>query len=212
MTLPVGSFLIGVACFGLASAYQIRFSERLTVPTAAALAPMVAWLGTALMRGGRWYLLIIAPITAGLFQVASRQGLSLVSFHALFFGLSVLVSVTGWRLGVRSALLPALVASALYLAGDYARQQFVTPTNSPSVRADKRTWWLLQAVLICACGLTVLAVERMDWPAFVAMAGVLVLTKREFEAFALSRAAYVQTMRAIDVLKRLEVPTSRSAD
>jgi hypothetical protein len=67
-------------------------------------------------------------------------------------------------------------------------------------RHDLTVWWLLQGVLLCACGVTVLMLERMRWPAFLAMAAVLALTKREFDAYGKSRIAYDQTVRALDRL------------
>jgi hypothetical protein len=71
-------------------------------------------------------------------------------------------------------------------------------------------WLLLQAVLLSACGVTILVQERMGWPAFVVMAAVLALTKREFEAFGESGKAYDQTLRALDRLAEREQPTGNA--
>jgi hypothetical protein len=125
--------------------------------------------------------------------------------HVALFGLVTVTLMGLGAAGLRDPLLRALVGGVVYLAGEYFAQRLGTHQQvlAPS---DRKTWLLLHGVLLCACGLTALGVEEMDWPAFIAMAFVLLLTKREFEAFALSRTAYDQTVRAIDRLKGLEAP------
>ena len=198
MTLVVG-YIVGCACYGLATSFAIRFNERLTVASAAAFAPAVAWSAFAQRRP---VLLFVPVLFAGLVLILRRRPLVECATHAALFGAVVAVVVVTRIVGVDEVLVPSLIGGVVYLTADYALQRRTAALVVLAVGQEPRTWWLLQGVLLCACGLTGLGVEQMDWPAFVAMAGVLVLTKREFEAFAQSREAYQQTLRALEKLQQ----------
>lgn len=196
MNVVVG-YIVGCACYGLATTFPIRFSDRLYVASAAAFAPAVAWSAFA---QSHLALLALPPLFAALALTLRRHPLRESASHAALFGLVVTLTGAARVAGIDQVLLPSLVGGAAYLGVDYLRQRRAA-SPAPLIGSDMRTWWLLQGVLLCACGLTGLGVEQMDWPAFAAMAGVLVLTKSEFEAFAQSREAYQQTVRAVEGLQ-----------
>lgn len=191
--------VIGAVCYALATGYEIRFTSRRTVATASVLAPPIAVL--AVDDGFALFLAGLAPVLSLVFLLVVRKPVHRVFTHGLLYVLVLGTTGVLGRLGFGTALVHAVVGSGVYLLGDYASQRL---RSKQPLSSDRRTWLMLHGVLICACGLTALGVARMDWPAFVAMAFVLVLTKREFEAFALSRTAYEQTVAAIDKLKRLD--------
>jgi hypothetical protein len=196
--------LVGSTCYALATAFEIRFTNNTTVPTAAALAPAVCLVALG-GEGNYSYLLPLAPAAAIVLLLATRRPVHEVIWHVVLFGV-VATSVQGLGLvGVRDPLVRALIGGSQYLLGQYVAQR-LRARCALLPREDRKTWLLLHGVLVCACGLTALGVDEMDWPAFIAMALVLVLTKREFEAFAQSRTAYEQTVAAIGRLKSLESP------
>jgi hypothetical protein len=201
LLLPV---VVGAMCYGLSTAFEIRFTSKTTVPTAAALAPAVCLVAMG-GHGDYAYLLALAPAAAALSLLVTRRPFDEIVLHVALFGL-VAATVQGLgMLGLEDPLARALVGGTEYLLGQYSVQR--VRMHSPLLaHGDRKTWLLLHGVLICACGLTALGVGEMDWPAFIAMALVLVLTKREFEAFALSRTAYEQTVQAVERLKSLEAP------
>jgi hypothetical protein len=154
---------------------------------------------------------MVGPLVAVAVLVArSHRAQELVS-HLLLFAATLAVFEVMEHAGLDEPLVGGLLAGMIYLAGEGLRQRASSDWTNDK-RADRRTFWLLNAVVLCACGLTVLGVQEMDWPAFVAMAAVLALTKREFEAFALSRDAYAQTVSALEELKRQAgaMPSDRS--
>lgn len=198
MTPAVG-FFVGSACYALSAVFAIRLSDRRSVATAAAFAPALAWWA---IYQEHVALLTIPPVLGVIALVIGRRSASNAAWQVVFFVATVILVGALAILGVRGVLLPAIVGGAIYLAGDFLRQRGLHQPRVPEPREDRRTWWLLQGVLLCACGLTGLGVEQLDWPAFAAMAAVLVLTKHEFEAFAQSRKAFEQTIRAVEKLTR----------
>jgi hypothetical protein len=190
-------FLVGALCFGLSTIFGIRLRDDLTVPTAAALAPTAAAL-TVSASSTHWSLLLVAPAAAGLALILMRAPFLEVFSHVGLFLASVGILTTGVSANGRltASLLLALGLTLAYSVVEVGRQK-LSFRGHAHITADLRMWWLLQAVLVCASGLTVLVVERLGWPAFAAMAAVLALTKREFEGFALSRVALDQTVRAL---------------
>jgi hypothetical protein len=208
MTVAEASSAVGILCYGLAAAFRIRFSETATAPTGASLAPPVLLISGGLAE--THYLLVLAgcQCAATISAVAARRFGRVFVTQTAAFGICVIaLKVLEGAVGDRLVL--AILGATLYLAVDYALLRIWARTSLLPAE-DRRTWLLLQAVLVCACGLTMLGVTQLTWPAFLAMALVLVLTKREFEAFAKSRMAYTQTVRAIDRLKELETPFSGS--
>jgi hypothetical protein len=201
MTAALAGYLVGALCYGLSTAYGIRFSSDLTVPTAAALGPAVAWSGLSLARHESSLLLAIGPLVAVVVHLVRRRSYWEVTSHTGLFLVSVLVFLGFRRVGLEDLLVPALISGVAYLIGEFTRQRAPRARRRHFADGDVRTWLMLQAVLVCACGLTMLGLRQMDWPAFVAMAAVLALTKHEFEAFALSRTAYEQTLSAVEELK-----------
>jgi drug/metabolite transporter (DMT)-like permease len=142
-------------------------------------------------------LIVVAPLLAGLVATLLRRSVREAWRHCLLFGVSgLMIALFGRPYGVSMrSLFVCVGASVLYAMGwvFLSRASFSLRSGG----TDQGVYFLLLAVLVCACGLTVLASDRMGWPAFIAMAGVLALTKREFESFALSRTAYEQTVRAL---------------
>ena len=197
----VDSVLVGSVCYGISAVVGIKLRDDLTIPTAAALAPAVGALSLPIVGRSAWYLLA-GPVvaTVGLL-LARRQVLEVVS-HATLYG----ACIVGLR-AVAPALEPtgilvvaaASVGTVLYSLGEVARQK-ISYRGHAHITADLRMWLLLMGVLVSACGLTILVVGRLGWGAFVAVAGVLALTKREFEGFAASRLALDQTVRALQRL------------
>jgi hypothetical protein len=202
MTMALAGYLFSAACYGLATGYGIRFDAGHSVSTAAALAPAVVWVGLNLPATTNPGLLGVGPAVALLVLIALRRRIHEVLSHVMLFGITLGIFGVMNYAGLDEPLVGGLLAGGIYLVGDAVRQHLVSSGRASVRRSDQRTYWLLHAVLLCACGLTVLGVQEMDWPAFAAMAVVLALTKREFEAFALSRDAYDQTVSAIDQLKR----------
>jgi hypothetical protein len=209
--MALAGYIFSACCYGLSVGYGIRFDDRHSVPTAAALAPAVVWVGLSLPGTTRHGWLMVGPLVAVAVLVArSHRAQELVS-HLLLFAATLAVFEVMEHAGLDEPLVGGLLAGMIYLAGEGLRQRASSDWTNDK-RADRRTFWLLNAVVLCACGLTVLGVQEMDWPAFVAMAAVLALTKREFEAFALSRDAYAQTVSALEELKRQAgaMPSDRS--
>lgn len=204
MTRSEVPFVVGAICYALSTAYGIRFTNNRTVPTAAALAPAVCLVGL----GDDVFspsVMVLCPIGALFVLLARRRPTAEIVRHVGLFGLVTGTLVGLGAAGLQDPLALAVVGGVVYLLGENIAQR-IRVGKQLLVEGDRRTWLLLHGVLVCACGLTALGVQQMDWPAFIAMAFVLVLTKREFEAFALSRTAYAQTVRAIDRLKGLEAP------
>jgi hypothetical protein len=200
------SSAVGVLCYGLSTGYGIRFTEHAAAPIAAALAPPVLILALSLNGSGpicAFAGCLLAAVVVGLLL---RRPLRDLLRHSSNLCLTA-GSLVALRSAVDDLLILALSGAAIYLAADYLAQR-LRAHQRLLPRADMTTWWLLLGVLLSACGLTALAVSQLDWPAFLAMALVLVLTKREFEAFAKSRAAYAQTLRAVARLKEMESPIS----
>ena len=195
------NYLVGCASFGFATIFTIKLRDDLTVPTSAALAPPLSLLALALPETERG-LLLLAPLFALLVLVLARRVLLEVVQHLLL--LTAIYVVIELAVGPDAADSPRVLALSLLLTCAYSVSAFVLHVprrrHQSESRHDLTVWWLLQGVLLCACGVTVLMLERMGWPAFLAMAAVLALTKREFDAFGKSRIAYDQTVRALDRL------------
>jgi hypothetical protein len=202
MTPALAGYVFSASCYGLSAGYGIRFDARHSVPTAAALAPAVVWVGMNLPGSTNPAWLGVGPFVAVIVLLALRRQVHEVISHLLLYGAALAIFELMNYADFEEPLVGGLFAGVLYLVGEAVRQHAVRSDRANVRRSDQRTYWLLNAVLLCACGLTILGVQEMDWPAFVAMAVVLALTKREFEAFALSRDAYAQTVTAIDQLKR----------
>jgi hypothetical protein len=199
----LATYLIGSLCYGVIAAFSIRMRVHLTVAATAALAPAVA--AAAVTAAGEYGPLIVAvaPVVAVIAVIASGGSVGAAGWHSLLFMLLlglVGVSASMGLEGLILRLLLALVGTAVYISGDFIKQRW-TSAVFELFRGDNKMWWLLCAVLACASGLTVLVTPTLGWPAFVAMAGVLALIRREFEAFGQSRTAYDQTLHALDRLE-----------
>ena len=195
------TYLVASISFVVATAFGIRLRHDLTVPAAAALAPPLALVGRTL-EGPDVVLVVAAPLLALLLALVRRRSVvETLSHPVLLVAVTVLVHFALRTSAVSSpeVLLGSLVLTLGYSAAGLGLDR-VANRGHAGARKDGRMWWLLQGILLCACGLTVLMLERMGWPAFVAMAVVLALTKREFDAFGESRTAYDQTLRALDRL------------
>ena len=201
MTLALAGYLFSAACYGVSTGYSIRFDARHSVSIAAALAPAVIWLGVEprSLELSPW--IIFAPSVAIATLLARRRGVHEIAGHFVLFAGGVGLAAFGRVAGLDEPLAIGLVTCVVYLTADGLRQRLFEEGRAPVASADRRTYWLLHAVILCACGLTILGVQKMDWPAFAAMAIVLALTKREFEAFSQSRTTYDQTIAAIAELK-----------
>jgi hypothetical protein len=202
--------VIGSASYAVSSAFAIKLRRDLGVPIAAALAPAAA-LSAVLMANDLGVIAYtLSPIaTVGVVLAVRRSVVEALTHAALLIGCALLlaplnepVDEVGSVAVVACVLLPTM-----YSIGDAVRQR-ISNSATAQIGIDARMWWLLQAVLGCASGLTVLVVDRLGWPAFVAMVGVLVLTKREFESYGASRTAYQQTLRALDRLAGNPSPRS----
>jgi hypothetical protein len=195
---------IGSLSYALSTAFAIRLRDDLHVPTAAALAPTSAFSVGLAASDLSISVYLLAPVAAAcVVLVARRSKLEAVAHGVLYTSCAVGLALVTREDEVSTGVLAACaLLPLLYSLGEVARQRVSRPGHA-HIRGDAKMWWLLQAVLACASGLTVLVVDRLGWPAFVAMAGVLALTKREFEAFAISRAAYEETVRALDRLRRV---------
>lgn len=204
MTAALAGYIFSAVCYGLSTGHGIRFDAKRTVAIAAALAPAVVSVGLRLPDTTNPWLLGVGPLIAVVTLAALRRPVQEMLGHVTLFGAAVATFALLAEAASVEPLVAGMVAGGFYLAGDAARQIIMTSSQMIVGRSDLRTFWLLHAVLLCACGLTVLGVQEMDWPAFVAMAVVLALTKREFEAFAKARTTYDQTVQALDELKRRE--------
>lgn len=201
--------LIGSLSYALSVTFAIRLRDDLQVPTAAALAPTAAFFAAAGARDFSVNVYFLAPVVAaGVVLLLRRSRLEAIAHGVLFLGCAVVLTTLNH--GNREVSIPALAACvflpSLYSLGEVARQK-VSNRGRARVRGDAKMWWLLQAVLASASGLTMLVVDRLGWIAFVAMAGVLALTKREFDAYAVSRKAYEQTVGALDRLREVAAST-----
>jgi hypothetical protein len=193
--------MIGSICYGVSTVVGIKLRDDLTVPTAAALAPAVAALSLSLDAGPTWYLLI-GPAIASLGLLAARRKVLEIASHAALYGgciFGIRVLGGGSEPTETIVVVVALSFVVLYSLGEVIRQK-VSFRGHAHITADLRMWLLLDGVLVSACGLTILVVGRLGWAAFIAMAGVLALTKREFEGFAKSRLALDQTVRSLESL------------
>lgn len=193
--------LVGAASFGLATIFGIRLRDSLTVPTAASLAPPVA-LSALELDGSERFVFLAGPLVCLLvLLIVRRSWLEIASHTILFLGIAaVIYSVVAREVvGSTVVLVLCVLLTVVYSVVEVGRQK-LSHRGHAEIREDWKMWSLLQGVLLCACGLTVMVVQRMGWPAFVVMAVVLALTKREFDAFGRSRVAYDQTLRALDRL------------
>lgn len=202
MSTELIGYLVGAVGYAVSTALAIKLSDVLFVPIAAALAPTVAISGLGLTNKYGAPMLVAGPILAALLLTILRRSLFEVLSQLALFAASagIVFGVVRHEGGASLAGVAAcLSAAAAFLLGDLARQSLNDGTRN-DLRQVARQWWILQGVLVCAGGLTVLVFDRMGWAAFGAMALVLAVTKREFEAFADSRTAYAQTLRALDRL------------
>lgn len=204
MTTALVLCFIGSLSYALSTVFAIRLRDDLYVPTAAALAPTAAFSVALAARDLSISVFLFAPLAAAtVVLLARRSKLEAIAHAVLFTGCAAVLSLSRHGDEVSILVLAACaLLPVLYSFGEVARQK-VANRGREHTRGDAKMWWLLQAVLACASGLTMLVVDRLGWPAFVAMAGVLALTKREFEAFAISRTAYEQTVRALDRLRQV---------
>jgi hypothetical protein len=201
------TYAVGLLCYVVGTVFGIRLRDDVRIPTAAALAPTVAVLGQR-VDANLIPLTAVALIVAALvLRVAGRRVAETVSHLTLLLGCFVVIPhLTGGDDGQSlRAVLVALAATGCYAMLEVARQVMGTRRRA-DIGSIGRMGALPLAVLMCASGLTILIVPRMGWPAFVAMAAVLALTKGEFEAFAGSRRAYDQTIRALDRLAEQSPP------
>ncbi len=206
-----GGYVVASVSYAVSTAFPIKLPERVLVPIASALVPAVIISGTQVES---WPLGLVAlgPICLGLVvQVARRSWTEawLQSFwYAVCFGALSLTHIRTANSALALAL--CLFGTAAYAASETCRR--VISNGVPLYdQRDWRTWWLLLGVLISASGLTVLVVERLAWPTFIAMVAVLGLVKREFEDFARSRVTYEETVRALGRLDDLAVRVTSSS-
>jgi hypothetical protein len=200
MSDDVVVYLIGVLCLGLATGVPIRLSPRLSVATAAALGPSVAWSGLA-TNDPR--LLAAYPCLVFIGLLVNRRSAAQIASHLVLHGAVLGGLATLRAAGVSEPLFPTVGFGVAYLLGEFGFQRL--RARGPLLSSPYlKPWLLLEGVLLCACGLTTLGVQRLEWPAFLAMAFVLLLTKREFEAFVDSQAAYTQTLDALNWLREQE--------
>lgn len=207
MSTALVGFLVSAIVYGVSAAFSVRFDNRRNVSVAGSLAPAVILLGLALPTSTSTGWMVVGPIVAVFVSAVRRNAISDTLSHPVLFGVALGVVAVSERMGAEE-LVAGLLAGALYLAGDGVRQALTGKEGHVGRRRSDRlsgSYWVLHAVLLCACGLTVLGVQEMDWPAFTAMAFVLTLTKHEFEGFARSRDAFDQTVAAIDQLKQRAV-------
>ncbi len=201
MDAITAEYVVGGICFGLSTVFGIRLRDDVTVPTAAALAPTAAALSLGASEGHVAFAFLPAVVAATVLLVAKTPLLEIASHICLFLAVLGALFAGGW-----DRMPPVVLALGLTLAYSLLEvlRQKVSYRGHAHINADLGMWWLLQAVLVCASGLTALVVERLGWPAFVAMAAVFAITKSEFEGFALSRTALDQTVRALDRLSQRE--------
>ena len=199
MSTALVTALVGCLAYAVSTAYPIGLYGGLSVPIAAALAAPTA--AAAFRADAPWVAVVGAGSCLVVALAGKRSVVEALVNGAMFIGL---VLTAGFTLSGHQASYAGVVScmglTGLYLLVDCSRQ---LNGDVRHVLEDRsRMWWLLQAVLISAGGLTFLVEERLGWLAFVAMAGVLALAKREFEAFAASRKALEQTMDVLDSLER----------
>jgi hypothetical protein len=196
----IAEFAIGSICFAASTVVSIRLRDDLAVTAAVAIAPAVAVSGAVAVDSGLSHWVLVVPsLMAALAMILAKRTIYEVIGHSVLYGacalaLSHLVS------GSNRSTVPVLVASAFgglcYLFADGLRQRRVSKLWEP-VNDLMSMWILLQIVVLSASGLTVMVLDQLSWGAFVAMAAVLAITKKEFESFALSRRAFRQTTLAL---------------
>ena len=203
MSAVLAAYLVGTVCYGLSTTFGIRFTGGLTASTAAALGPAVSVLGLRLAETNAVWLVVCPVVALSIMLIRRTPKLEVVRHMILFGGLLTIVRALIGA-GLRDPLTIALVGGSFYLVFEFVVQLLVVGAGVLAP-LDRKMWLLLEGVLICACGLTTLGVEALEWPAFIAVAFVLMITKREFESFVKSRTAYEQTVRAIEKLKAIDV-------
>lgn len=193
----LGPFLVVSACFGISTVLGIRLRDDLTVPSAAALAPAAGALSLQVEPAIHWTWMLVGPAVALVTLLAARaSALEIGSHVALFLAVSASLRAVGTSHDVLLMTAAGMAGTLVYSLAEVGRQK-VSHRGHARIGADSGMWWLLQGVLLCASGLTLLVLDRMGWASVAVTGGVLALTKREFEGFAMSRVALEQTVRAL---------------
>jgi hypothetical protein len=134
--------------------------------------------------------------------LAARKTVLEVAVHLVFLRLCFeAVARSGEATQASTGLLlVSLGATFLYSLGWTMAERTIQGARI-ELLANLRMWLVAQAVLLSACGLIVLVARQVGWPAFAAVIVVLLLTRKEFEAYARAERAHAQTLAVLSDLK-----------
>jgi hypothetical protein len=204
MWVDAGS-IVAVLCYAVLLAFRVDVGHRRSVPLSAAFAPVVALMGRGSMRAT--VVLVVLGAIAGLASSAVvRRGWSAAAFDLSAFVLSFAVT-RGALLGVETLAVPEGVMLVLsgamgVLSFAAAEVAYAFLMGFPSLtREERRVCFVLYALLGSAFGLTILVDREIGSVAFLAVVLPLVMTKREFDQYALAKSTLEET---VGVLEQLE--------